>query len=314
MTRTLLLWLALSAGFSCASMKGQPATRQKAPEKAGIGPPAGAPSVASASAEDNAASDAGTMLVMDGSQEPDAGAARWVVFRRGEDAWHDDRLDWSLVTQGLPALSEDGTRVLVPSEEVGLGVSVNLSLRVLRVRDATVLTTTDILTESEVENAREADGGGARVLQELAERVQARVARADHDLSSEGWAPLTECKNHDPAEAAYPLCSMADQHIECGGLGVVHRQGRLDLLGPNGHAATVRVREGTVRSVVGPPDVPVRSCFEGVWIASRRKLLVGMLLQECQGGGDSCVVPSEWRVVALPFAAPLNARSEDAGR
>jgi hypothetical protein len=308
MARPLLLWLALSEAFSCASMKGQPATSD-----AGMGPPARAPGAASAIAkEESAPSDAGTTLA-DASQELDAGTARWVVFRRGKDAWNDDRLDWSLVTPGLPALSEDGTRVLVPSEEVGLGVSVNLRLQVLSVRDATVLTTTDILSESEVENARDADGGPAHVLRELAARVEARVAQVNHDLSSEGWAPLTECKNHDPAESVEPLCSMTAQHIECEGLGVVHRQGRLDLVDPNGHAATVRVREGTVRSVAGPPAVPVRSCFEGVWIAPRRKLLVGMLLQECQGGGDSCVVPSEWRVVLLPFAGPLSAGAADAG-
>jgi hypothetical protein len=68
-------------------------------------------------------------------------------------------------------------------------------------------------------------------------------------IGSEGWAPLTQCKNHDPAETVEPLCSMTAQYIECGSLGVVHRQGRLDLVDPNGHAATVRVREGTVRSV-----------------------------------------------------------------
>jgi hypothetical protein len=302
----LLLWLTLSEGFSCASMKGQPATSD-----AGMGPPPRAPEAANAIA-DSSASDARPTLA-DPSQEFDAGSAHWVVFRHGKDTWHDDRLDWSLGTPSLPALSEDGTRVLVPSEEVGLGVSVNLRLHVLSVRDATVLTTTDILSENEVENARDADGGPAHVLQELAARVQARVTQVNHDLSSEGWAPLTQCKNHDPAETVEPLCSMTAQHIECGSLGVVHRQGRLDLVDPNGHAATVRVREGTVHSVAGTPAVPVRSCFEGVWIAPRRKLLVGVLLQECQGGGDSCIVPSEWRVVSLPFAAPLSAGSADAG-
>jgi sulfatase modifying factor 1 len=293
--------VALMAAPSCAPARDKPPTTSGPPPTATI-PSAPAPPL-----------DASPSPVA--SPSPiDAGAPGWVTFRR-DDGLRPEGPAWSFVTAGLPAIAHDGASVLVPTSDATSG-EASLRLDVLRVSDGRVVATTAILDVHEVIAAQTGEGAWSpTILADVAARVTARVARANADLAAQGWAPLVECTNHDPPVTAQPPCSMAEQHIACGDLHMVRRNGRLELT-LDARRASLRAPEGAVRSVPssGGPAVPVRSCLEGVWIDPARKLLVGNVDQECQGaGGDGCVVPSEWHVVRLPFAALPGETSVDAG-
>lgn len=302
--RSLALIVVASMLSMCAKDKA-PTTTVASPSGGGSGT---ASRVDAAAAFDAGVTAAPSTGLSDGS------VAAFIVFRRGNDM-RDVGPEWSFETKALPAVSGDGATVLVPQTDVQ-GVP-SLRLDVIRVTDGTVAKKIEILQKSELIAASTADAGTAIALADLASRVTARVARANADLSGEAWVPLTACSNGDPPDGVQPPCSMAEQHIGCGDLRIVRSGDRLALT-VDQSAATVRVPEGEVRSVRNPngQPVPVRSCFDGVWLEPTRRLLVGRLDQECQGaGGDWCVAPSVWRVVTLPFASSsaLSSASPNAG-
>jgi sulfatase modifying factor 1 len=257
-------------------------------------------------------------LPSDASQPPadshrpiDGGPHGWITFDRSDEL-RPSGPQWSFTTDGLPAISNDGTNVLVPVQANGVA---NYRLEVIGVSDGHVVATTEILGANELVATQTPDGWRPSLLTEVAARVNARVARANAELSRQGWAPFTECTNHDPPGSVQPPCSMEEQHITCGDLRILRRQSRLELI-LDGRTATVTAPEGAVRSVpsAGGPAVPVRSCLGFVWFDPARRLLLGKVDQECQGaGGDGCIVPAEWHLVRLPFASGPSATAVDAG-
>ncbi len=239
----------------------------------------------------------------------DGGATGWVTFHRRDDL-RDVGPAWSFETS-LPALSDDGARVLVPRTEAqGVGAVPSLSLAELRLSDGAVVGVTTILEAREVIEAALADGGRAEALRDLATRVERRVTLANERLARRAWTPLTECSSHDPPDSAQPACSMGEQRFACGALQIVRRGASLQLR-LDQRTAVAPAPVGSVRSVPSPggPPVAVKACFADVWLEPSRKVLVGLLRQECQGaGGDWCVAPSEWHVVPLPFAPSPGAK------
>jgi hypothetical protein len=263
--------------------------------------PTSVPAASSARPETAAPLDASAPPVAS-AQPPAHAGPSWLVFHRGDDVG-DMGPEWSFEVASLPAVSSDGASVLVPYTEVTSASAVpNLRLDVVRVSDGAVVHRTPILGVPELVVAMNT-GTGADALAELAERVETRVARANAEMPGQGWAALAACTILDKAESAQPPCSMAEQHVECGALRIVDRQGRLDL-SLDKRTASVRAPRGAVHAVRSPDvgSVAVRSCLGGVWIDASRRVLVGALLQECQGGGDWCIAPTEWHVVRLPFA------------
>ncbi len=226
----------------------------------------------------------------------------WLAFHRGPDTG-DMGPEWTLEAAGLPAVSRDGASVLLPYTEVTSASAVpNLRLDLVRASDGAVARRTLILGVAELVVAMN-QGTGAEALAELAGRVEARVARANAEMQGQGWTALAECTILDAPESVQPPCSMAEQHVECGALRIVARQGRLDLA-LDKRAASVVAPRGSVHAVRSPDvgSVAVRSCLGRVWLEPSRGLLLGALLQECQSGGDWCIAPTEWHLVRLPFA------------
>lgn len=285
--------LVLLAALGCAN--------DKPPSSVPV--PSSAPAASSAPPQAVAPPDASAPPVASAKPSVDAGPA-WVVFHRGEDVG-DMGPEWSFEVAGLPAVASDGASVLVPYTEVTSASAVpNLRLDVVRASDGAVVHRTPILGVPELVVAMNT-GTGADALADLAERVEARVARVNAEMAGQGWAALPACTILDKAESAQPPCSMAEQHVECGTLHIVDRQGRLNL-SLDGRTASVRAPRGAVHAIKDPNtnggSREVRSCFGAVWLEPTRKLLVGALLQECQGGGDWCVAPTEWHLVRLPFS------------
>ncbi|HEY5241858.1 MAG TPA: hypothetical protein VIJ22_10345 [Polyangiaceae bacterium] len=142
----------------------------------------------------------------------DGGATGWVTFHRRDDL-RDVGPAWSFETS-LPALSDDGARVLVPRTEAqGVGAVPSLSLAELRPSDGVVVDVTTILEAREVTEADLADGRRAEALRDLATRVEKRVTLANERLARRAWSPLTECSSHDPPDSAQPACSMQEQRF-----------------------------------------------------------------------------------------------------
>jgi len=257
-------------------------------------------------------------ISLSASQASDGGPDSWVTFDHTADPTDlgPSGPRWSFRTPKLPALSDDGGRVLLGNSAQEF--SAPFSVGVMRVADSKVISSTPLLRQNELETAMRTADSGAAALTALAVQVDERVARANRDFATQKWTPLIRCTVDNPNDVQ-PPCSMAEQRIQCNGLLAVYRKGQFVIDAGSQHA-TIRAPIGSVHAVRNPNNggsIPVHACFDGVWLTPSRRLLVGSLLQECGGaGGDWCVVPSEWHAVTLPFApleTPLAASTADRG-
>jgi hypothetical protein len=227
-------------------------------------------------------------------------AGAWVTFRA--PALTGDRVphggpDWSFVTPRLPAISADARSVLVAHSEIQMGGPPNLSLRVLRVSDRAVLATVPVLSVDEFGEAAAPtlDEVAARAFADLAKRVEARLAAVVPTLAAVKWRPLAGCTVSPGADERQPPCSAREQRLTCGnarfrltreGLHVRWRGHDFDLRTKLFSPAPVR-QEGFGK-------VAVRACFADVWFDPSSGVLAGLLLNECQFGGDWCIVQPAW--------------------
>jgi hypothetical protein len=238
----------------------------------------------------------------------DAGAevqpAPWVSFR--SPPFTDPGLphggpDWSFATPSLPALAPTGDAVLVARTEIVPGGAPNLTLLVLRVSDGAVESSHVLLDATEFtaagEPARKGDLPAAtRAYAALADRVRRRIEQAETDLGGRArFRPMTACQILDPADGSQPACSMREQRIDCAGVAFRYGGGALRATGKK-RAWRVRSRAFAPPPVhdAGAGTVRVRACFDGVWLAPDHDALVGLLRNECQRGGDWCIVQPRW--------------------
>jgi hypothetical protein len=237
----------------------------------------------------------------------------WVDFRSptftGPDLPHGGP-DWIFTTPRLPAVSPGGDTVLVPETEIVLGGVPNLRLAVRRVADGGVQSSYPLLTASEFSSAGENHPGAneddiRRAFADLAGLVRKRLAGAEAELSKVAFQPMAACRTEDPADGVRPPCSMRRQRIACPSLALHYggsalegtwrrhpfRVARLDFRPASVHDASLG-------------DIPVRACFGDVWFDAERGALVGQLRNECQQGGDSCIVQSKWITARLARPSP----------
>jgi hypothetical protein len=232
----------------------------------------------------------------------------WVVFMNHGDPEDGARPEssWTLETPRLPAVSEDGTLVLVASRVEGLGYVPNIAVSVMRVAGDAPLRTFSILDENEVVRLVYVDAGKHDAFEALDREVRRRIAALPSELPAKVWAPLEACDLIDDPGQMQPPCSKAEQRAACDGMNLTYGGGRLRLVA-GARTASIAAPRGSVHSVpnADTPGHPtlVRACFDGLWIDPPHRLLVGELAQICQWGGDSCVAPSEWHVLVLPFVA-----------
>jgi hypothetical protein len=304
--RAAIVGLAVIAGLGCA--KGQPAAAVK-------------DSSVLVETSPTLSGDAGTRGIDDDAPAADAGldasspdvaervrADDWVLFENHGDpedgVWPES--GWSLETPRLPAVSEDGTLVLVASSVQGLGYVPNVSVSVMRAAGEAPVRTFSILDEKEVVRLRFVDAGKHEEFEALAGKVRRRIAALPSELPAKVWAPIARCPIVDDPSQMQPPCSKAQQRAECDGMQLTYSGAQLRLVAGS-RTAVVAAPRGRVHSVPNAdvPDHPwpVRACFGGLWLDPTHRLLVGELLQECQGGGDSCSAPAEWHVLVLPFVA-----------
>ena len=227
-------------------------------------------------------------------------AGDWVTFRA--PAFTGDRLphggpDWSFETPRLPAISADARSVLVADSEIQMGGPPNLILRVLRVSDRAVLATLPVLSVDEFDKAAapHVDEVAARAFADLAKRVEARLAAAAPSLTEVKWRPLAGCTVSPGAGERQPPCSAGEQRLTCG-----NARFRLTREGLHarwhGHDFDLRTKLFSPAPVrqEGLGRIAVRACFDEVWFDPSSGVLVGLLLNECQSGGDWCIVQPVW--------------------
>jgi hypothetical protein len=239
-----------------------------------------------------------------GSTEAEHTQARWVIIRPSR--WH-GHPHIELETPRLPALSGDGTRVLLAESISYDGWFPSLRLAIRRVADESVVSSIDILYDGEYGDVGSiSESGNAeraqRALQDLIAKVESRIERANQIIGPGPWKPLSKCSSDDPY-TEFPPCSMAAQNISCGmSLRAVYRNHTLDVW--DGEHKARLPRPGWASPPVISSEgfsISVRECFGGVWIAPERGLLVGELWPSCQEAGDWCYVRPVWHIVKLPF-------------
>jgi hypothetical protein len=251
-------------------------------------------------------SDSGATAPVDGV----LAATPWVLFR--SPAFTREGLphggpDWSFATPRLPALSPDGASLLVANAEIVLGGAPNLALSVLRVSDGAVLSSHLVLTAAEFTAAGQISTPGdsaaarARVFASLAQRVRTRLKLAEAELAAVAWTPMPRCRIEDQADSVHPPCSMNRQRLDCSSLAM--RFARGVLTGTWRRRPFRLARRNLVPAPVTDPSsgtIPVRACFGGAWFDSARGVFAGLLRNECQRGGDWCIVQPKWYAVQLP--------------
>jgi len=240
-----------------------------------------------------------------------AGAPQdWVAFESppftGEGRPHGGPA-WTFATPRLPALSAAGDEVLVAKTELVLGGAPNLTLLVLRVGGGAARSSHVLLTAAEFTGAGRGDSttAAAGAFAALAERVQHRIADANRALAPKAFRPMGACHIEDPADDVQPACSMKQQGITCAGVafhyaaGAVHGtwKGRAFTVG-GGRA----FRPGSVLDPSAAAPIPVRACLGDVWLDAERGALVALVRNECQRGGDWCVVQPRWFTARLGAA------------
>jgi hypothetical protein len=277
-------------------------------------------SATDAGAGDNAAvdSDAGRAPA---APAPAAGVARapgLVVFDSPaltRPSVEVDGPSWTIRAPRLPASSPDGAQILVAESEITtVSETPNLTLVVRRVRDGAAVASYPLLAVSEFVQPRfEASGNMAAgaAYEALAATVRRRIALAEAALEPTRWRSLGACRlqpgPYDPAgetasgrTSPFP-CALREQRIDCGAL-VASYSSRALTGRWRGRPFRFDRRDFAPRPMrsadVGA--IPVRACFAGAWLDPVRGILVGFLVNECQRGGDSCVVQPKW----LPFRLP----------
>jgi formylglycine-generating enzyme required for sulfatase activity len=243
--------------------------------------------------------------VATGSAIPGASLGSWVVFHHVVSKNYG--IDIQLDTPSLPALSSDGTRLLVPDHDTGYGQAPSLRIIILRVADESVVLSLPILHAGELDDVARvvAVTVGQRrqyAVDHLIAKIEARIEHANQVIGPGSWMPLSKCWPDDP-NRAFPPCSLPAQNISCGTvLRGLYRDHTLDVWDRE-HRARLP-RPGWASPPVINSDggsISVRECFGGVWIAPERGLLLGELWPTCQEAGDWCYPPLMWRIVKLPF-------------
>jgi formylglycine-generating enzyme required for sulfatase activity len=237
----------------------------------------------------------------------------WITFHstgyRGDEG-STGGPEWRFTSAGLPAVSADGTAILVTRTDLSYGSLPNLRLEVIRAADEAVLSSVAILDQAEFAAAGLDPTAGAdavrRSFDDLRAKVRARVIRENAALTAAGWVSLTACRADRGPTDVDPPCSMREQQLQCGQLTrITYREPRLTLSVRNRTTTTARpdwTAPPVPRSGVSSPGTPVRGCFAGAWIDPARGWLVAHLALECQGGGDACSVPDRIHVLKLPEA------------
>jgi hypothetical protein len=224
----------------------------------------------------------------------------WVVFRApsfvGQRLPHGGP-DWSFETPRLPALAPDEKSILVAITEIRLGGPPNLALSVLRLSDLVVLSSTTILSTAEFAAAAEipTEAEGARAFADLAQRVRARLGSAEASLGRERWNPLSTCTVSPSADAVQPPCAVKEQRLDCQKASLNYGQGALAGTW-NGSVLRWRARAFRPAPVKDKSygAIPVRACFAAAWFDPTSGVLAGLLRNECQRGGDWCIVQPTW--------------------
>jgi hypothetical protein len=207
--------------------------------------------------------------------------------------------DWEF-SSDLPAIDRDATRVYVAeATSSGLATAPNFRVTTISVADDRTLDTTRMLDQREVVAAT-LDGTvqeRRRALASLASLVQERVDKENALLDASDLTKLLSC-TLEGAYSTQPPCSMEQQPIVCGATKIVYASQTLVFRGPNGEN-----RRGFPKWKPKPErrnggvEMPVRECFLSVYADEKRRLFLGQLVYECQGGGDWCGTPSEWHAV-----------------
>jgi hypothetical protein len=244
------------------------------------------------------AGDAGPATTPD--KEP--AEAPWVVFRgpafTGEGLPHGGP-DWGFETPRLPVLAADARSMVVATSEIILGGTPNLSLEVLRVPDLSVLATLPILSVAEFRAAADAPTAAA-AFAELAKRVEARIADATATLAMKRWIPLAACVVAPDADSNQPPCAVKEQQIACPTTTLRYAQRAL-----SGTWKGRRLRWRSRDFQPGPVKdasygaIPVRACFGAAWFEASTGVFLGQLRNECQRGGDACIVQMTWHAKVL---------------
>jgi hypothetical protein len=177
----------------------------------------------------------------------------------------------------------------------------------LRVADGAAVSSHVLLAAAEFSKAGAAAPGGdpsavAGAFAALAELVRRRIAEANREFASKTFRPMTACRIADPADDVQPACSMTRQRIDCAGVAIRYEGGALRGTWRRRAFRVGGAHDFKPASVPDPSNgtVPVRACLGGVWLDAEHGGLVGIVRNECQRGGDWCIVQPKWLVARLP--------------
>lgn len=215
--------------------------------------------------------------------------------------------DWRFSTPRLPAVSAQRDALLVADTEVLLGGVPNLTLRVLRIADGHELAVYPVLDAAEFNaaargeaNELPGDKAKARRFCQLAQRVRSRVAALQAQLASAEWRAMASCRVNDVGAATQSACAMEKQAIECPGLTLSFAHA---VLTGRWHARSFRVTRREFRPAPRHESsfgtIAVRACWSEAWFDADASVFVGRLRNECQSGGDWCIVQPRWVGVQL---------------
>lgn len=238
----------------------------------------------------------------------------WVTFRGGPfvgDQGPSGGPRWSIDAPGLPAISSDGAKILVPQVEDSLGVSPNLTLLSLKVADASTASSTPLLGASAFLGVQATGANEARLREgyaALEAKTAELVLRANERLTREAWSTLVPCTiDSVPDDPGLPwACAFKEQRVQCGSFtSLLYREPRLDLA-VRGTKSVQQKPSWVVQARAVPGNeqgtFAVRGCLGAAYLAPAPGLVVVRLDHACQGGGDGCFIPSRFQIVRLPIA------------
>lgn len=215
-------------------------------------------------------------------------------------------LAWDFDIRGLPAADPRTGAIVVADLSHGrIASSLALSIRWLEVgstREPRTLTVLDDRDASRVLYETDASEEPARTV-ELAAGVRARTKDANRVLSSAGLRPTTPCRvrplGSDPREVGAFGCAPA-QELSCGVLAAeLHGDALSWQVGTERGTQQLDWKIPPMEIGDGPPKEMV-TCIEEAHFDPASAHLAARIEHSCKGGGgDACLLPDEWRVVAL---------------
>jgi len=205
--------------------------------------------------------------------------------------------EWRFDVHGLPATDTQTGEVVVADVAHG-NIVASLSLSILSLRPNTVVRATAILEDAEslgVLYEMEDPAEEARATADLAGRVRARTRAASRALEARDLRPLEPCR----LAAGEALFCTHPQRVVCG-----KTEFELDGDVLRGPASAVHTGWQLPSMEIGDgPPKTMLACIEEAHFDPVTRQLAVRLDHVCRGGGgDACILPDEWHVVAATHA------------